>query len=246
MSERSTVYTAAPIVEAVVQFTLVTKLTDRNAEALSQKLKRFYHSTQIEQGLTADVDMHARKAHFSEEQKTYRLSSKDWADVLLIRNDALIFSRLAPYEGWEHFVARIKHDQKIIYDALGFQRLSRMSLRYINRIDVSIADGRSVRPMEYLNIYPVFPLAVGSVVNTYALTIDVSAENPSCRVVINGGIAPPVMAMSVALLLDIDVMMELPNPVSLEKSWDLLEQLRDKKNKIFESAITEKTRSLIK
>ena len=63
--------------------------------------------------------------------------------------------------------------------------------------------------------------------------------------VLNEALMPPPDPNVVSVLLDIDLFCEEPLPDNEDGLWALFEEMRDRKNQIFEACITDKTRELI-
>ncbi len=70
----------------------------------------------------------------------YKLSNIDRTEVFLVRPASVIVLRLSPYTGWEDLFARAQRDWGIARGAARPGALSRLGVRYINRIDVPFSD----------------------------------------------------------------------------------------------------------
>jgi len=65
-----------------------------------------------------------------------------------------------------------------------------------------------------------------------------------CSVTINSGATPAPLMAHQSLLLDIDLFAAGLNLHRDEELWDLVGKIRDHKNRIFESCVTDKAKAL--
>lgn len=233
-------YEAPPIIEAVVQFRYSDPLPKSAFNKLLKRLKRDYSNElpQVAKGVSLDLDHD--KASFSSEPQS-RLSSVDEADVLVIGQSMLSWSRLAPYEGWFPFWERIRREALIAHEVAGFRKLDRVGVRYINRIDIPV-EGEITWYEHYLTINLTLP-QLYEAVNNYGWRFEREFADLGLRAIVQSATIAPEIPRHAAFLLDIDVvaMQDLPNkPDEVEA---LLDKMRKLKNDIFELSITDKARA---
>ena len=96
-------YRRPPITEAVVEFRLRDQLGQDRVERLARLAgRRFFYQ---EDELVHRIDINGMSANVTQDPIGKKLSSLDRTDILLIRPTGLTMSRLAPYPGWDHFIA---------------------------------------------------------------------------------------------------------------------------------------------
>ena len=88
---------------------------------------------------------------------------------VFFRHDTFICSRLAPYTGWDDFFARTVRAWEVWRKSAGHTVLSRIGVRYVNRIDVPVANTALVRPEDVLNVFPKSPEDLGAPLSAYAM-----------------------------------------------------------------------------
>ena len=167
-----------------------------------------------------------------------RFRSSDEKQILRVRTDGFTFSRLSPYQQWEPFRDEAKRLLEIYQKATSPENIIRTAVRFINRLDLP---GNSVTLADYLKIFPVAPQDYK--MNGLAMQLVLEQEDIKSTLIVREALIPPTKPNVVSLLLDFDLFHQ--EPLDFNNLWSFLEKLHLRKNKIFESAITDKTRELI-
>jgi uncharacterized protein (TIGR04255 family) len=151
-------YKRAPITEAVIELRY-SQLLDKDAvDKLNGRITPSYEKSEQFESWEVKVDLPGTVGGKVNAQAVpdgrggYKLSADDLSDLLLITGISMTCSRLAPYEAWEPFCERAKRDWSKAREALGYKKLSRVGVRFLNRIDVP-APG-PIRIEDYLSVYP--------------------------------------------------------------------------------------------
>ena len=116
------------VVEQPVDESTVKKVTDRSKESYP------HVKDQKTLGVHIDMQKESPQFRFMDEDVAFRLSSEDSADILIVSSHGIVSSRLAPYPGWEEFRDRAQHDWKTWKRVAGYQKITRIGVRYINRV----------------------------------------------------------------------------------------------------------------
>lgn len=238
-------YKRPPITEAVIEIRFEQPLPKRLIDAVHKKLKKNYEYTKPVSTVEINFDVPQRQATVDSEEKGYQFSNGDRTDVLQISPTSIACSRLAPYNGWEPFRKRAKSDWKIWKDVAGYQKISRLGVRYINRIDIPAMDEEKIRIEDYLTIYPEYAESGLIVAMTnYTMQIVGPLEENNLKLVINSGAMPPPLEGHYSILLDIDVIWEVDVPQKDNEIWKEFDLMRTHKNRIFEECVTDNARKL--
>ncbi|QGP79987.1 TIGR04255 family protein [Sphingobium sp. CAP-1] len=241
MAEKSATvsYQAPPIIEAVIQMIFAEPLSDAQQRKLARKLKKNYANVSPTAQITSRFDPVSVNLDIMKEEQE-RFSSADQADILILMQVGLTWSRLAPYQGWDAFIARVRADLDLIYDVLGVRKLARMGVRYINRLDVPIVDG--VASYEhYIAINISLPTEI-PVVEQYGWRLERHLADKGALVILQSASGVQEVPGTNAFLLDIDVICTVDLPLKLDAIFTKLEDMRQIKNDHFEMAITPKAR----
>lgn len=172
----------------------------------------------------------------------YVFISKDNRQVIQARLDGFTFSRLAPYESWDSFRAEARRWWDIYRTNTHPDTITRVAVRYINRFDLPL-------PLndfkDYLRTSPEVSPDLPQELSGYFMQLHIPQEDLDATLTLNEAIVPPSGPNVVSVLLDIDLFSTKNLPDTEENLWALFEQLRHRKNQIFEACITDKTRELI-
>ena len=243
-------YDRAPIAEAVidiqVSFETPPNLQDleKFSRALGDRLPLVHAINSFAVNFAADAENGGLQSNATAAQLGYRLSSEANDRILQVRKDGMSYSHMPPYSNWDQFVGEAQPLWKRYSEVFAARSLSRLAVRFINRLQIE----SGVDIDTYLSIGPRIPDAVSTHVIGFftQLVLPVVDLGPEYKAIINIGVEPGTTRDATGLLLDIDVFCERAVPVDGNQMWDVLQELRNHKNKIFEASITDKIREMIK
>lgn len=241
-------YRREPIVEAIMDIRIVStaeytiqKLSLANVGFSSEYPKRAQTFRQRIQGiLTSDIP------EVTAEQLAtgFVFVSADEHQQYRVTAEGLTFNRLAPYVGWSAFRDEGRRLWAQFRNALGDSVVvSRVGLRYINRIEIPIQDG-TVDLVQYFTTIPVSPELPQPIKGFFMrLEFYLPEVDGTLAVVVAG--TPTSRKNHIGVLLDLDVFKVVSSPMSEDELWKTIELLRNAKNQAFEACITDRTRELI-
>jgi len=235
-------YAKPPILEAMVEFRFSEPLPSRVVERVSKRLGKGYDTVNAEKEVTFGFDVLKGAAEITSESPRFRHASDDQVDIFVARSGSLIWSRLAPYEGWESFSLRLRREATTAFSLTGPKKLARIGMRYINRIDVPTdPDSGLCRYEDYIAINLELPSLMDPL-SAYSWHIERTFSDSGLKAMMRSATLIPEIPGTVAFLLDIDVAMVMDIPLKIEEVLDNLEPMRALKNSLFECAITDRAR----
>jgi len=239
-------YNQPPITEAVIEIRFA-KISDHlNFRKVIKKLKNNYEALQelnnqdikVEfSNLVKDEPTVKRSSHI-----TYRFSSSNMTQLLLLTESSFTVSQLAPYNGWDEFLARFIRDWKVWRKIVGFSEIKRIGVRYINRLDIPIS-GPILKLSDFVNIFPEMPKILGTNLS-YAVQANFPIVDLKSILTISSATMPSPLTGFTSIVIDQDISKEADLPKNEDSIISFLNEVRDKKNEIFESCITDKARKL--
>lgn len=155
------------------------------------------------------------------------------------RMTGFTYNKLAPYDRWESFRNKAKELWLIYRELVRPTRVTRIALRYVNRITIPRT---RVELQEYFRTYPEISSDLPQELQQFVMRLQLPQPDLGAIAQVHQATLPSRGATSI--LLDIDVFKQDNIPEDEEEMWLYLEQLRLRKNKIFESCLTAKTREL--
>jgi uncharacterized protein (TIGR04255 family) len=237
-------YKRPPITEAVIQIAFAAKLDDKAINAAAKKVNRNYSGTPTQ---LQDVNYNINVDHdqlIKNTEHYYRLSSGDMTQICLIRKQSFSVSQLAPYTSWGEFISRFERDYRLFIEKVGYMEVSRIGVRYINRIDIPFSlENPIINENEYLNIFPTYPPMLG-ILSAYAIQQRSAIEELKSNLTINSAIVPSPLLNHMSIMFDQDIGREVELPNKIEEIVEFLDLVRIKKNEIFECCVTDKSRDL--
>jgi len=170
----------------------------------------------------------------------HRRSSDDQTQIVILWPRSFVFSQLAPYPGWDVFFAPFVRDWTLWKKTVGYRKVSRVGVRYINRIDIPITSDLT-HYEEFLNLYPRFPDELGPVL-AYGIQTQFPYPEIDGRITINSASVPSPLLGYSSFIFDQDIYKENDIPQTEEGLHKLLNDIHLKKNTIFEACITDRAR----
>lgn len=239
-------YLYPPITEAVIQVSVSHEMAIKDMEKIGNLLLKFYPHKVI----ITDLDIHitpqptgGESVAVNSQPKGLRLHSDDQVDRAIISQNSLTVARLAPYQGWdalhEQFVTAWKSWKKVAKT----KPISRIGVRYVNRIDIPLENEKKIELEDYLTFYPKVPELGNSPMAEYLIQVTQPINN-LWSATIASTVLPSPLINYISLLLDIDVFRTKSIPLKDEELWTMIAEARSIKNTVFESCITQMTREL--
>jgi uncharacterized protein (TIGR04255 family) len=239
-------YQKAPITEAVIELRFAQPVDIAAVENAARRARDDYLFQDAENAVNFKLDVNTRKAEVETAWHGVKLSSMDRADSIFFRTNTFICSRLAPYLGWENFCARAKRGWEQWRRTADPTELARIGVRYVNRIDIPLANPAALIDVDsYLNVTPRSPEELSPMpMSGFTMQIVRPLGVDDCTLVLNSATVPSPLIGFASLALDLDIIRETNIPRRDEDLWGLVNRIRDYKNQVFESCITDQARAL--
>ncbi len=157
------------------------------------------------------------------------------------RPEGFMFSRLAPYTGWEIFLAEARRLWEIYRAIAQPKAIQQVGVRYINRLDFT----RGIFIDDYLQLLPALPDQLQNGMEGFFIQTQIREDELKATIVLNEASVPAPNENTVSFLLDIGIFRNVELANDEEFLWGLFEKFRESKNRTFESLITDRTRELL-
>jgi uncharacterized protein (TIGR04255 family) len=236
-------YSKPPITEAVIELRYKEPTEAAAIEKVAKLLSKEFPFDEPQQQLQIRVEPTGARVETSYLGK--KLSSVDRTDIFVLGLQNFVCSRLAPYTGWDDFFDRAKNGWDIWRDHVGNLELSRIGVRYVNRIDIPIQKDEIIDLEKYLVLRPNTP-DLGGAMSAFALQVNRPLGVDDCQLLLTSATVPSPLLGFASFLLDLDVSRESDLPRRPEDVTELLNRMRAHKNQVFESCVTDAARELFK
>lgn len=240
-------YSHPPIVEAVVEFVTSAKVGYEDLLEMSKKFGKHYTNVASQKGYEIVIEATGAAPSVRKEQgvESFRLTSEDQADIAIISETSMVSARLAPYCGWVHFMELIQKNWRIWARGKSGRSLTRIGVRFINRIDIPITAAQSITLRDFILLAPEVPAISNSPLTSFLIQANKPTAHPDWDAnLISTLVTPAPLLDHLSLLLDIDIYRTRNLPSKDSELWTILEEARVLKNSIFEQSVTDKSREL--
>lgn len=242
-----TSYTRPPIVEAILDIRVEAPvdLTPSHLAMCHQRLRNDYPVKRALRLTHAQLSV-ADDAFGAAGQSIdvgYAFVSADGKRVFQARVDGCTVNRLKPYPGWELFRSEAKKVWSNYQEVAKPGRIVRVALRFINRIDLP---GPSPELKHYFRTLPEIGPGLPQSISTFfmQLTLPLPAAQATLNLVQTSTDAPA--ADKVSVVLDLDLYRTEDLPPDEDDLWQIVECLREEKNKAFRACITDQAEELFR
>ena len=165
--------------------------------------------------------------------------------MIQVAENLVVVNQLLPYRHFENWEPIIYETLNVYNEVALPERIVRMGLRYINRIEIP---GTIIAMEDYFTIYPNLPPSLGNRHGAFLVRVEVPQPDPGHTVLITFGTSVPPQQVEgkQAFMLDLyDIAAQLdisPNENELNRE---IQQAHDNVVIAFEDSITDRLRELI-
>lgn len=244
----------APIIEAIISFHC-DPMPGLSIDALEPEVKKCFVTSypnmetlkaqKFEFAFGPEVPADLPPVSGLESVEAYRFSSTDGKQLVQLRADAMHFNRLARYTSLDGYKADIAAAWNTYCGIFQPIIVNRISVRYINRIELAFEDP-SQKSIELGDYFTTSPANIpGGELTLMGLFQSFSLLCPKSKAIAKTTISTEKTTESGgSLLLDIEASLNVSSPPSdFSQFEEILETLRDLKNQIFHSTLTDRCRS---
>lgn len=238
-------YLHPPIIDAIIELKFATEITEAEKLKISKRFASNYEIVEdvVAQKISVAVNSKSVSTTSLVVERIIKRSSIDEPHFVQIGDRILNVACGAPYEGWEALFERFCSCWAIAKKGMKFRPIERIGVRYINRLDLKPNRKGQVQYENYLRLRINLPKDF-QLIFDYNLMFQTSLEDIQCGVTVRSGPAPPAVPGRSSFLLDVDVWRDVDVPQRENEVYELLGQMRQGKNSLFETFITDKARAL--
>lgn len=243
----------APIVEALIDFRVKLPSSFNIIRFLPLKDKLHDSYPRMEEKRQIQVGLQVTEKRLQQTlQDTglhgYFFYSADGTNIAQFRPDGFTFNRLRPYTSWGTVLAEAKRLWMLYVTESSPELITRIAVRYINQIDIPLP---IVSLKSYLTAPPTPPKMPRQDINhfmtrDFMTRMGICDEGQNIFANITQALQKSAKPEHVSIILDIDVFKTEEGGFEDSNIWPTFERLRELKNLIFFSSITEKTVRLCK
>ncbi len=195
--------------------------------------------------MSASFDAKTNRTASTMKKVGRKLHSSDGHRAIIIMPAQLAVIQRAPYTDWDTLCGEAREHWKSLNKIVKRRDLSRVSVRYINRIDIPVDMNGHVDLHKYFNIGLSLPPYVQTMaLQMFQVNCALLHSSGQYKYILNMASTPSPLIDHMSFTIDIDIATTGVVPQSEENLWELIGSLRQPKNEMFESCITLETRKL--
>ena len=241
------IFKNAPIVEAVldIQVQLPKNTSLEDLKTLGDHVKEHFPEIEERRVFKGGIRLGKETEIVSTTQKKlgYLFRSPQYKKLVQSRLDGFSFNKLKPYEEWKLFRDEARDLWDKYKEIARPTRISRIALRYINRIEVPFP----IQDLsEYLQSGPVIPPNIPQDFKRFFTRIEILNNDIEAIAILIQTMEDPTGSDMLPLIVDIDAVKEKDYEGEMEDMWRDFEELHEFKNDVFFNIITEKTKELFR
>lgn len=235
-----------PIIEAIVQIafespslkevkalksffdTLKPDYTDIK-EIVSISLESFFHEQKQVKQTNPELTLNG-----------YIINNKSNPKHIVLTSTSISLNHKKPYTSWDSMIKDFKEIWKKFCNFLPDLQVNKLSLRYVNRIDLDITSSKGV--YDFFNLFPKIPSEILTPINQHSLQVEVPHKNKELIAKITQ-VIKPCSNVENKIHCNLDIEINKDTYTIDEDIWLSFSKMRDFKNEIFFSSITEKTKA---
>lgn len=238
------IYNNSPIREAIFDIR-IDKLGVTDIDKL-EKIHRFIKKSypikqkQIKYAGKIEIVKEQINTPFNSSIHGFIFKSKDEKRQVQIRLDGFTFNFVGQYSEWKEFSSEALNLLQIYFKELKPNKVTRIALRFINRIEIPLPVGKF---QNYIINIPPIPKSLPQSFSNFFMRIEVPCDNEGTNIILSETIEQPTKDY-LPFILDIDVYKIGKIEMDIKTLKEEFSKLRNLKNSTFESCITDEARNL--
>lgn len=231
-----------PIIEAVIAFSIATlpdsaleKFRGFAGEMAAGGFRQPEPLTQHEIQLKIEGEI----SSFDKSTTPFGLKflSEDGLHAVQFNKSSFVFSRLGQYDCWEQFRDEAKKLWEIFSRATEGMEAVGVGVRYINKLFIPIG----IDPAIYVRAFPKLPDEISTPISDLFMRVGMAIAEPPGRFVHTQALLPTEKEGFATLIFDNDFQFPTQGK-SQAQIWEILEEVRELKDRYFVYLTTEKMR----
>ena len=240
------VFPNPPITEGLVDIRvqLPGEVSLADLEILHDKIKDSYPEKKSRKKLEATFDPKDEKEPLKAvpfATDGFIFGTSDGRQLAQYRLDGFTFNRLRPYSRWEEVFPEAKKLWEIYRTAVQPVLVTRLAVRYINTIEIP---SKAIDYDHYLTAAPKVPEGLPQLLQSFLTRIEVPFPDRDVVAIITQTPSGKQDPLKSGIILDIDVCAAVNLSAEDARIYEIFGVLREIKNQVFFSSISERTKEL--
>lgn len=245
MASNERVYAKPPLVEAVVEFRFSggEAWSESTFILLNERFSVEYSGQPRVTGqLQLDATVDGKEVTTSAKHTPHAVlfCSADGAKAVGVGDNLLSIHALAPYPGWDRFLARVRAAFELYVGVVKPTGISRVAVRYIDRITLPEKAGALA---DYFVVMPPKPRSMFPFLSAFHIVLQTFDQDENIAMLTLSSSEPDDTGSTV-VLYDLNLVRDFPEQEPLDRWEQHAEALHQRQKDIFEESITDQMRKL--
>ncbi len=230
----------APIIQAVleIQVESVVGKSMKDLQNIHVEVKHEYPKQRKRiQGIFTLKEKEAENVSAETKQEGFSFTSENNLKTLIVTLDQFNYMQNTPYNTWEEFISEAKELWHQYRRNINPVKIRRISVRYINQINIKLP---LLNIEDYFLTFPTISEKLPQTVEHFYMRYTFQYKEKKMRAHIVQTVGNSENN-EIPFLFDIDVLTTEPMEENEELLWKKFNEIRDIKNEIFFSSLTEQT-----
>lgn len=224
-----------PLREALIDIRLTNQLPISFAEALKDKVIPGYERKQQINFSEFSFDVGSGQSSGKQELAGWRYESPDSSRVVQVRRNGMTYSVLRDYKDWPEIKAATQEIWNLYRQWVSGIEIGRTAARYINVMEFPF--GAELN--DYLTAVPRIPDDLPQQLAHFLARVTVPFKHDIFAIITQA--LEPSVEPATRVIVDIDVYAQRVFAGDSAELWDFIDYLREVKNMVFFSLVTERT-----
>jgi len=242
------IFPHAPITEALIEIRtqLPANVSAPDLENLHAQINTAYPGKKTRKRFEGRFEIKDDKGSVKTsgvQEDSYLFTSADGKQIAQFRLDGFAFNRLRPYSRWEDMFKEAKRTWEIYRNGVKPVLVTQIGVRYLNSIGIP---SRTFDYDDYFTAVPRIPKELPQLLQHFFTRVVIPfPDHEATAIVVQtpSGRPDPV---NTDIILDVEVLCEHSFDPYDERVWEAFGILREIKNEVFFSHITERTKELFR
>jgi len=170
---------------------------------------------------------------------------KDRTALVQVGPNILVVNQLAPYSKWEAFRSMIFDNLNLYTEIAKPKSVVQINLRYINRIEIPVEEGRAINIDRYMSVVPGVPKGLmKQPLAQFIQRVELPRSHRDAMLILQSGSLPSERENYSSFLLDLDIITHSVTPLTFERAENWILDAHEEIEEAFEACITEEARIL--
>lgn len=233
-------YSKAPILEAIIEIRWPNEVSFDDLVAASKDgTFSGFGEPKIRKDVVSTFDPQSTVATHTSKDVGLEFTRRDGQEVVFFDVGSCAYIQKAPYDKWDNFCGSALKVFQPIIDSRQVTHLDRIGVRFVNRIDIPVDDTRRIATETFIKVNFDGPRNDGTDLIEFQMRIVKESPRQGIAYALLIATTTSPVENHGAIIVDVDAFTLGPTSTDSGIYLEVLRELREEKNEIFKSCLTD-------